>query len=246
MSQRWKIALLMFWLAVQSAVAEPIRLVTGDNLSPYTGRSLPLGGMLTEIVQRAFAASGKETTLAWTSWKRGYELTRVGEYDATFPYARLPEREKFYLFSALLYGGVRSVFARPEMNIDPARVDSFRGLTYCAPTGFIIYPQINALYQEHAIRMERPPSLVACAKMLALGRVDFYIADALSGDEALRQAGVGAKVVRLAKPFDRAEFYLIVPKNRAGADMLIADFNAGLKRLKDGGEYERILKRHLH
>lgn len=245
MSRRWMMALSMFWLAAQSAHAEPVRLVTGDNLTPYTGRTLPSGGMLTDIVQRAFAAAGRDTTLAWAAWRRGYELTKLGEYDATFPYARLPERERDYLFSALLYGGVRSVFTRPDSGIDSGQIDSFRGRSYCAPVGFIVYPQISALHREHAIRIERPRSLADCARMLALGRVDFYIADALSGDEALRQAGVGDKVVRLAKPFDRAEFYLIVPKSHAGAVELLAGFNAGLKRLKDSGEYERIIHRHL-
>lgn len=239
------IALLAFWFALPAAGAQPVRLVTGDNFSPYAGQVLPHGGMLTEVVQRAFAAAGKDTALSWMAWKRGYALTKLGEFDATFPYARSHEREQDYLYSALLYGDMRSVFARPGSDIDPGSPASFRGRTYCLPVGFLVYPQIGALQKEKALRVERPGSLADCARMLALGRVDFYIADRLSGDASLREAGVGGRVVRLAKPFEQAAFYLLVPKSRPGAVDLIAGFNAGLKRLRESGEYERIVRRHL-
>jgi polar amino acid transport system substrate-binding protein len=245
MPKQYAVALLLSMLA-QIAVAGPVRLVTGDDLPPYTGKKLAQGGMLTEVVQRAFAAGRQETTLAWAPWKRGYEMTKLGDYDATFPYARMPERENEYLFSHPVYGGVRGVYARADSGIDPTRPETFHGLTYCAPSGFIVYPKMEALLKGGAVKMERPPSLVACAKMVMLGRVDFFITDSIVGDEILQQAGVASSVVRLVKPFDRAEFYLIVPKSRPDAEKLIAGFNGGLKRLKASGEYDRIIKRHLH
>lgn len=239
----------LVWLAclvpALDAWAGPVRLATGDGMSPHTGKDLSHYGMLTEIVQRSFQLAGHDTTLDWAPWKRGYELAKLGEYDATFPYARSPEREQEYLYSDRLYGGIRAVYARPGNTIDPARPETFRG-AYCAPPGYLIYSQIETQVANGAVRLRRPSSLVTCAKMLALGRVDFFIADATSGDEALKQAGVGRSVVRLAKPFDKAEFYLIVPRNRSDAQTLIGEFNAGLKRLKASGEYAHIVARHLH
>lgn len=226
------------------AWAEPVRLVTGDSMPPHTGKDLPHYGMLTEIVQRSFELAGRDTTLGWAPWKRGYELTKLGEYDATFPYARTREREKEYLYSDLLYGGNRAVYARPGSSIDPSKPATFHG-AYCAPPGYIVYPQVEAQLAKGTVTLQRPASLAACAKMLALGRVDFFIADATSGDATLKEAGVGGKVIRLAKPFEHAEFYLIVPRNRGDAQALVEGFNAGLKRLKASGEYARIVARHL-
>ncbi len=245
MLKRYTVAFLSAILLSLPVMAAPLRLVTGDDLPPYTGQGLPGKGMLTEIVQRAFHLVGLETSLHWAPWKRGYELTKIGEYDATFPYAHKPEREEDYLYSDLVYGGMRAVYTRPGSGIDPERLETFHGKTYCAPNGFIVYPRIEELHRKNLIAIQRPFSLTACAQMLALGRVDFFITDALGGDEALKQANVGGAIVRLAKPFDRAEFHLIVPKSRPDALTLVNDFNTGLRRLKASGEYAAIVRRHL-
>lgn len=244
MWKQYLTVLLAAWLTLQDALADPIKLVTGDGLPPYTGTQLSGGGMLTEIVQRAFQLAGMETTLEWAPWKRGYELTKIGAFDATFPYARMSERENEYLYSDLLFGGIRSVYARPDSGIDPADTDSFRGRSYCVPTGFVIHPRMEPLLKERAIKIQRPTSLASCVKMLALGRVDFYIADSVSGDAALQQAAVGAKAMRIAKPIDRSEFYLIVPKSHPAAEILLERFNAGLRTLKARREYRDIVDRH--
>lgn len=229
----------------RAAGADTVKLASGDWL-PYTAQQLPDGGMLTDVVQLAFKRVGLEATLDWLPWKRGYELTKIGQFDATFPYARKPDREQDFLYSDVLYGGVRSAYARPGSGIDPANVESFRGKRYCVPNGFIIYPQMDVLLKDGALEMQQPASLAICAKMVAMGRADFYLTEAVAGDAALRQAGVGANVVRLVKPFERAEYFLIVSKSRPNGAALIAQFNRGLKRLKADGEYQRIVKRHRH
>lgn len=248
---RWRALFVTFSILVACLLARPaaaeaiIKLVSGDLL-PYAARELPGGGMLTEVVQLAFKRVGIASTLDWMPWKRGYELTRIAEYDATFPYARKPDREQEFLYSDLLVGGVRSVYARPDSGIDPASLETFRGKRYCVPNGFIIYPQMDVLVQEGALKINRPGSLATCAKMVALDRADFYITESTAGDAALLQADIGAAVIRLPKPFDRAEYFLIVSKTHPEGAELIAQFNRGLKLLKASGDYQRILKRHQH
>jgi polar amino acid transport system substrate-binding protein len=239
------LAPLLLSFAMLGARAGPLKLVTGDDYLPYTAKNMPNGGMLTEIVRRSFELSGHPTTLDWVPWKRGYELTRIGEYDATFPYIRKDEREKDFLFSDLVYGGVLSVYARRDNGIDPARHDSFQGLTYCVAGGFIVYKEFDPMLRDARIKLQRPPSLLSCARMLALGRADFFITESSVGDEVLQQAQVGDKVVRLATPFDRADFYLIISKRHPNGQALLDSFNAGLRRLKASGEYERIVRRKL-
>lgn len=243
--KRRGVALLVLLLATQSACADSIRLVTGD-IPPYTAKEMVNGGMLTEIVQRVFELSGHGTTIDWAPWKRGYELTRIGQYDATFPYARGPAREADFLFSDLIYGGMRSVFARAASGIDPADMASFKGRIYCVPTGFAVYPPMDAMLKDGTLKIQQSPSLMTCAKMVAAGRADFFITEAVTGNAALNKADIGDNVVQLVKPLDRAEFYLIVPKARPAAQALIVDFNKGLKSLKGRGEYESIVRRHLH
>ena len=232
-------------LMARAADGEVIKLVSGDLL-PYAARELPGGGMLAEVVQWAFKRVGVGTTLDWMPWKRGYELTRIAQFDATFPYARKPDREQEFFYSDLLVGGVRSIYARPDTGIDPASMGTFRGKRYCVPNGFIIYPQMDVLLQEGALKINRPASLATCAKMVALDRADFYLTESTAGDAALLQADVGAAVIRLPKPFERAEYYLIVSRSHPEGAALIVQFNRGLKLLKASGDYQRIVKQRQH
>ena len=109
------------------------------------------------------------------------------------------------------------------------------------PNGLIIYPRLDTLLKEGALVMEQPASLVICAKMVALGRVDFYLTESGAGDAAWQEASVGSDVIRLPKPFERGEYFLIVSKSLPNGAALISQFNRGLKRLKDDGEYQRIV-----
>ena len=70
------------------ASAAPVQLVTGDDYAPFTDRELPQGGMLTELVQQALLQAGHQPKLSWLPWKRGYQATLRGQFDATW--------EKYY------------------------------------------------------------------------------------------------------------------------------------------------------
>jgi len=245
MSQPGTIAVVMSLLLPLLASAAPVSLVTGDNFPPYVGTTLPEGGMLTALVTRAMQLAGDQPSVETLPWKRGYELTRLGRYDATYPYARTREREADFLYSDLVYGGNRMVYTRPGSGIDPADAATFRGKTYCLPIGFAIYPQIEKLVAEGVLKIEQAASLTVCAKMLLLGRADLFVTDSVVGDAVLDQAGTGGKVVRLDKPFDRAEFYLIVPRARPDAAKLVERFNRAMRMMRASGETERIVRRHI-
>lgn len=237
------VAACLLVAAVPVAAGDQLRLATGSGYAPYSDEALPGGGMLTALVRRVMELGGYDARIEWLPWKRGYELTRLGHYDATFPYARTPEREAEYLYSDLLYGGERAIYVRRGESVDPSNPGSMADKTYCLATGFVLYPRVETLVAQGRLRVERAPSLTSCAKMLALGRVDLFIADAVVGGRAVEAAAVDDRVIRMPKPFERGELYIIVPRSHSDGQELIDRINRALKTLKASGEYDRIIAR---
>ncbi|MEO4047452.1 transporter substrate-binding domain-containing protein [Pseudomonas sp. CAU 1711] len=241
MSIRPLLSLLALLCSIGLAEAAPLRLVTGDQYPPFTGQTLPNGGMLTELVLRVLQEADQPPQLAWQPWKRGYQATLKGQYDATFPYLPSPEREAEFLFSTPLYETTQKVFSRSGEALEPAQL---AGRRFCLPLGWQAPTPLLTLLESGRLQRHEPQDLATCARLVALGRDDFFVADDLLGQRAIRQAGVAHELQESRAVVARNRLHLIVPRNRPGAQALIERFNAGLTRLRDSGEYARIVQRH--
>ena len=227
------------------ASAAPIRLVTGDEYAPFTGRHLPEGGMLTELVQRVLLQAGHQPELTWLPWKRGYQAALKGQFDATYPYLPTPERQADYLFSATLYETTQRLFSRADDALEPDDAQRLAGKRMCLPLGWQPPPRFARLLEAGQLQLHEPQDLTACARLIELGRDDFFIADSLLGERAIRQSGLEEKTFSESKGVVGSNtLHFLVPRTRVGAQQLIDEFNSSLHRLQESGEYRRIIDAH--
>lgn len=79
------------------ATGETIVLATGE-WAPFIGETLPDYGLHSKIITRVFTQMGYEVKLDFMPWKRGYQLTKKGDYIATYTWSKTPDRaeEMFY------------------------------------------------------------------------------------------------------------------------------------------------------
>ncbi len=234
-------ALAALSMCLWSHAAEVVNLSTGEY-EPFTSEKLPDGGPLTDIVTRAFAESGYTVKVDFLPWKRGYAEALAGRIDGTFPYARNAEREKDFVFSESFYTVDRRMYYRAGSGVNPEELASLQGKQYCSPLGFTIYKELGALVDSKVLSVQSPPDLVSCAKMLAVGRADFFVATADVAEVAMDKAGL--KVKFLDKLFGKNENFLILSKTHPKAREMIAAFNKGVAALKSKGEFGKILKKH--
>jgi polar amino acid transport system substrate-binding protein len=227
------------------ASAAPIRLVTGDEYAPFTGRNLPEGGMLTELVQRVLLQAGHQPNLTWLPWKRGYQAALKGQFDATYPYLPTDERSADYLFSATLYETTQRLFSRAGDALEPDDLEQLVGKRMCLPLGWQPASRFAQLLQAGRLQVHEPPDLTTCARLIDLGRDDFFVADSLLGERAIRRSGVAeARLSESKGVVGSNTLHFLVPRNRAGAQQLIDEFDRSLRRLQESGEYRRILDTH--
>lgn len=238
--------LLLSLLLCTSALAEPLRLVTGDDYAPFTGKSLPGGGMLTQVVQAAMQQGQLSNTLDWQPWKRGYLKTLRGDYDATFPYVRTPQREEVFLYSEALFIAEQHIFSRAGEVIEVDDVPSMQGRRLCYPLGWQPPPIIQQLLDKGQLSRHSPTGLNECARLLLMGRDDFFISDRRLGETALQLTGVPVEQFRRSdSAISRSTLHLIVPRSHPRAAAIIEQFNQGLVLLKASGDYQRLLERSL-
>ncbi len=237
--------LLAGLLASCLSQAAPLRLVSGEEYAPYVGRELPGGGMLTEVVLAALAQVDYQTSLAWQPWKRGYQATLKGSYDATFPYLQSAEREADFLYSEPLYNVSQRIFTRQGQMIEPDRLENFSGKRLCYPLGWLTPAILKPLLDSHRLSRHEPPDLTTCAKLIALDRDDLFIADALLGQQAIRLSGIAATQFEVSQSeLNSYGLHLIVPRSHPQGAQLITNFNRGLQQLMASGEYQRIVDAH--
>jgi polar amino acid transport system substrate-binding protein len=239
------LAALLLLGTAYTAQADPLLLNTGNDYAPYTDEKLPEGGMITDLVKHVFAEMKQEVKIDWLPWARGYDKAKSGVYAAAFPYIHTPERDAVFLYSDPIYVAQMKVFAKPGANIDPVRPESFRGKTLCLPLGWGVSKKMAPLLDESALYRERPKDISSCAKMVALGRVDFFITDSIQGAKALSDANLGPdQVVPVAMPLETNTLHLIASRRNPNSAQLLARFNAALKALKARGIYDQIVAAH--
>lgn len=234
-------------LPAAAAAAVPLRLATGDDYPPFTGRSLPGGGLITEIVTRVLQAMGRSPQIVWLPWRRGYVEAASGDVFGTFPYIRTPERERQFLFSAPLLEVTNRVFVRRDAQLSFERVEDLSGARGCMMLGGAHPRALQALIDAGRITVEAPDSLASCFRMLQAGRVDFVSINEWVAPYAAREALGHEDMVRpIGPPIEVLTQHLIVARSLPGAQVFIAQFDAALAKLRHSGDIEAIVARHRH
>ena len=157
------VMLILAFIGPTKADTFPLSLTTGDDYPPFSDLELPQGGLATSLVLNAFEKSGyfvKE--IEWLPWKRGYTLTQLGQYHATFPYGWTAERAEFFyysdpFFATRNYGWTRS----GQSNTLTSEVD-LHGTVHCNPRGYGDFGKLKELLDRTLLRRETPNSMQDC------------------------------------------------------------------------------------
>ncbi|MDA7086666.1 amino acid ABC transporter substrate-binding protein [Pseudomonas sp. SA3-5] len=228
------------------AAAEPLRLVTGDGYAPFTGKALPGGGLLSQVVQTAFSQGRASSTLDWRPWNRGLRMTLEAQYDATFPYMRSQVMEQDYLFSNPLLVVRAQLFSRAGEVYEVDDLPALAGKRLCYPLGWQLPVAIQSMVESGLLARHAPAGLNECARLLLLQRDDFFIANGPIGAAALEATGEPASRFRRSQSaFPERSLHLIVSRRHPRAEQVLLAFNQGLAGLQAGNQYRQILNDYL-
>lgn len=229
------------------ALADSAHLVTGNDYKPFTDEGLPEGGLVTDIVRSAYTQAGHEVKIEFLPWRRGEKGVRDGKYDATFPYVKNDEREKIYSFSDPVFVAKERPIVLKDQAGSINNLEDMKGKTLCMPIGYqTASSELQDLIDTGEVKETKPRNYASCFRMLKAGRVDFL---AMERPQAVLEAN---NVYGSTDPISFENYvtgqtvlHLIFDKDGEGTQEKIATFNAALKALKDSGEYDKIVEKHL-
>jgi polar amino acid transport system substrate-binding protein len=251
-----------------SSLLRRVEFLTADGFAPYTGRSLEGGGMLTHVVNSAMGLIKEEAKgrfdygISWVNdWAAHLNpllLTRA--FDVGFPWARpdcesaenLDQNSLFrcqrFFFSEPLYEVITGLFLRADSKVRALRKEEISGMTLCRPAGYPIHEldkDGRNWVKEGAITLMRPPSVDECFRLLANGTVDAVVEAELAGRASITSLGLGGKVRMLDQPLALTTYHVLVSKSHPHARTILYYVNSSLQKLRERGEYDRIIERHL-
>jgi polar amino acid transport system substrate-binding protein len=250
-----------------SALARRVGLLTADGFAPYTGRSLENGGMLTNVINSAMdlikdEAKGRfDYAVTWVNdWSAHLRpLLLAGAFDVGFPWARpdcdaveLDEASQFrcqrFFFSEPLYEEITKLFVLTNSPIRTLRGEEMAGTTLCRAAGQPVHEldeQGRNWVKGGKIVLLRPPTVDDCFRLLENGTVHGVVEGELVGRASTTSLGFTDKVRMIEQPLALTTYHVVVSKAHPQARILIYYVNSSLEKLRDTGEYDRIVERHL-
>ncbi|MEO1650706.1 MAG: transporter substrate-binding domain-containing protein [Pseudomonadota bacterium] len=251
-----------------SSMLQRLQLLTADGYPPFTGRSLPSGGMMTELLTKSMSlvkgeADGRfDYSISWINdWAAHLNPLLISRaFDVGFPYSKPDcdrpssldrvgrlKCERFF-FSDPLYEVATLLYARKDSNIRKLDTADLQGKTICRPLGWSVHEfEANGRnwLRNSVVVVVRPPSFDACFQMLADGRVDSVAADELTARSSIAMVGLQDQVEPLNVPLSFSTLHVVVTRTHPHARTILYYTNEALRRLKATREYDQIVDKHL-
>lgn len=243
----WCFFLLGLWFAPTLWANERlVRIATGE-LPPYATAARPDGGMALSIVRAAFEASGYKVEYTFLPWSRALAETRIGKWDGTAYWGHKPEYDGQFILSDNVLTEQWVIVHRKDVALKWASLDDLRPYRLVTVPDYTYTPELRAMMKAGTIRTESAPNDVAVLKLLTLGRADAAPMELSVACELLKTQFTDGDMQRLtAHPkliTDSFTTHLLMNRTQAANVQRVADFNAGLRKLRESGEYARLLER---
>ena len=250
-----------------SSLVRRIEFLTADGFAPYTGRALEGGGMLTQVIAASMGLVKEEAKgrfdfgVSWVNdWSAHLNpllLTRA--FDVGFPWARpncdgvnLEPTSQFrcqrFFFSEPLYEVITGLFVRTHSRIKSLRSEEVAGTALCVPAGQPVHELDDHgrnWVKDGTVVLMRPPTVDECFRLLDSSTVDGVVESELAGRASVTSLGIGDKVRMLDQPIALTTYHVLVSKSHPHARTILYYVNNSLEKLRESGEYDRIVARHL-
>jgi polar amino acid transport system substrate-binding protein len=239
-------SLFIILFFAQLSFAQSVVRITAGEWSPYISNDLDSKGLIVQIATEAFAQKGVTLKLGIFPWARATELSKSGEWDGTLAFAKLKERQKFYLFSDPVYIGRYVLFHLKVVPLSWNNYQDLKKVKMASTRGFGgMGDEFLKAERDGVIQVERFTSDVQSFQMLLSKRVQAVPSDLEVGYILLRRL-YGEDSTKLfthaAKAIQESPYHLVISKKTKNGEKIIETFNEGLKQLHASGRYQEIIK----
>ena len=235
----WLAATAMPALPAQAEDA-PVRMVATE-FPPYTGSTLPGGGIACEVTRAALRQSGRSMTLTFRPWARALLEFQRGEHDGIIGAWRSAERERTMRFPQAL-GILNQIgfMARADHKLRVDDLAALREVRIGVVNGYANPPRFDAAN----LPIESAVDDLANLRKLLAGRVDLALIDKGVGahllETHLREAA--GKLVWLEPSLSEIPLFTVFSKIRPEGERFAAALSRGIGDLQGSGRLAMLLQ----
>ncbi|BFM16683.1 transporter substrate-binding domain-containing protein [Maricurvus nonylphenolicus] len=237
--------LLLLWTLLAATAEARTLVLAASNNPPFYGRELPQQGALTQIIREALAIHGHDLEVKFLPWTRAMEWAKSGVVDGMIGVWHTPERAQQLHFSDPILTSRMVLYKRRE---DPIRYEQpldLQGKNYRLGLvrGYVLPKDLRQTNLE-IMRVTRNNQYF---RILAGKRVDLVVVNNEYAHHLLQQSDhtdIANGVEQVGDVVGVENQHLVLTKHRAPNDMLIQEFNLGLKLLRQNGRFRTIIEQH--
>lgn len=230
-------------LSVGSA-EETITLGVGE-WEPLISKKYKYYGVVSRIVEEAFAMEGIKVEYRWTPWKRAYVEVVNGTSVASPGWSKSEKRKKEVYFSDPIFEKYLVFFHLKSFPFQWESYDDLKKYKIGITRGYFYGEKFKEAVEKGIIKIEDAKSDEQNFKKLVNNRIEIFPISILTCYHIARKSLSPAEVERITyhpkKLAPTSSNYVIFVKNERGKRMLQL-FNKGLKRLKESGKVDQYFE----
>lgn len=223
-------------------------LLVTDEWAPYTSKNLEEYGMVSKIVALAMEEAGLEYEIQFRPWARALEMVKYGDAWGSFPWFYTDERAEEYYYSnpimssniVVFYKKTNNIIENPDIEIK--NLDNLKSYKIGGVFGYFYEPYLED--NKNQFRYDLSSDAESAFKLLESGKVDIIFEEEAVGWHIIANMFPEREheFATFKNQLSEEKFYLIVTKEDRFAIKKIEAFNKGLSKIKQSGEYKKILE----
>ena len=251
-----------------STMVRRIEFLTAEGYPPFTDRTLPNGGLILDLLSASMdlikqqSKGSFEYQISWVNdWSAHLNpllITRA--FDVGIPWVKpdcsdpsvLDRNSQYkcqkFFFSDPFYENVSVLFVRKDSPITFVSDNEVIGKTLCRTKGWSTADLDKGgrnWLKDNKITLMQPQTQEDCFRLLDNGTVDAVVVPDLTGRAIASAMGLNGRVRATERPVTIETMHAMVTKTHPNARTILYYINSSLAKLRDSGEYDRIVEKHL-
>lgn len=234
--------LLIFIILYAFSFSQKIVTLATDPFPPFHSPNKENYGFFAEIVKEAFLIEGYQLKIEFVPWNRAMEYGERGLYDGVIGALFSEDRAKSFLFSEPVYRYGLILYTNKALIKSKEEFYKAKNLKFGQVKGYY-YPIDSNFSKNYTIIHSN--SIQNNLNALINKRIDFIIeSNPVIEDLLLNQFKKYANEIQEIEIFSEKDFHIMISKKAKNSEVILEDFNKGLKKIKANGTYDRILKKY--
>lgn len=239
----WMALVAALTLMVAAPAAEARRVVMCTvPWAPFYSSDIEEQGIISAISRAAFSAAGHDTVLEFMPWARAMLEVRQGDRDLLMGAYYTDERAETYIASDRLYTTSVGLVALQDLGVTSyGELRDLSEYTIGYGRGWATTDEFdNADYLDKEVADNN----VLNVRKLYAGRIDMIAMNFDRFSQIAADEGFDpGRAVFLDPPLKSSGLYLMVSRAIDDPEGLVADFNEGLKDIRENGRYAELVER---